>query len=345
VRANALYDLHPWLKQHPDWFSYTEDGRVAKTYTWSLDQSSPGFQDYVVRSFRYYVEKIGTDGFRIDAASWNFFPNWAKGLNRPAYASIYGSVPLFRRVREETRKINPEVIFYTESTGALPYVSYELSYNYDEHWLYEGLLPLLSKRGYAGGFLGKISARDMAEWLEMRRLVLPNGLLRVHHADSHDSHEWGGLGMYRKEAFGVDGARLLFAWSAFIDGGVMNFVWAEKGSEDFYRRVLELRESTRAMGVGSCDYLALRPSSDRVFSPLWRSAEGLAIPVLAFSDKPIEAEIPLDALGLDPDAQYTLREAFSSITRSARGKELARLSVDLPAYGVQLWTITKASLP
>lgn len=353
VRPNAKYDRHPWLKEHPDWFTYTEDGRVARTYTWSLDQSSPGFQDYLVRVFRYYVEKLKADGFRIDAEAWNFFPNWAVGLNRPAYASIWGCVPLFQRLREETRKINPEVVFYNESSGALPYLSHDLTYPYDEQWIYESLLPLLSKRGYGVEFRGKMSARDMAEWLELRRLALPNGLLRVHQADSHDTHEWsdrsgatrGGLGMYRKEAFGVDGANLLFAWASFIDGGVMTYVWAEKGSEDFYRRVLELRESTPAIRGGSCDYLALRPSSDRVFAPLWRSAEGLAIPVLAFSDKPIEAQIPLDALKLDPDGQYILREAFSAITRTARGKELARLTVDLPPYGVQLWSITKTSLP
>ena len=92
---------------------------------------------------------------------------------------------------------------------------------------------------------------------------------------------------------------------------------------------------------GSCDYLALRPSTDRIFAPLWRGGESLAIPVLAFSDKPIEAEIPLHPLGLEPDAEYTVREAFSSITRTATGRDLARLSVHLPAYGVQLWTITK----
>jgi hypothetical protein len=150
--------------------------------------------------------------------------------------------------------------------------------------------------------------------------------------------------MYAREAFGVGGARLLFAWSSFLDGGVMSYVWGEKGSEDFYRRVLELRNSTPAMR-GSCDYLALQPSSDRVFAPLWRRGESLAIPVLAFSDKPIGAEIPLHPLGLEPNGEYTVREAFSSITRTEKGRDLARLSVDLPAYGVQLWTITKAGRP
>ena len=123
----------------------------------------------------------------------------------------------------------------------------------------------------------------------------------------------------------------------------MSYVWSEKGSESFYRRVLELKESTAAIRNGSCDYLALRPSSDRVFAPLWRGREGMAVPVFAFSDKAVKAELPLDALQLNPDEEYTLREAFSSVTRTARGRDLTHLSVDLPAFGVQLWTIDKAS--
>ncbi len=341
LEPNAPYNVHPWLKKHPDWFVYTEDGRVSRTYTWALDQSDPGFQDYMVGVFRYYVGTVGADGFRIDAEAWNLFPNWAAGLNRPAYSSIYGCVALLRRLREETRKIKPDVAFYSESLGPLPGLSYDLTYNYDEHWLYDkGLPPVLpSAQSFGNRSLDKMTTHDMAEWLEMRRLVLPNGLIRVHHLDSHDST------MYGRDAYGIDEARLLFAWYSFMDGGVMNYVWGEKGSEDFYHRVLELREHTPAMHDGSCDYLALRPSSDLVFAPLWRSGEDLAIPVLAFSDKPIKAEIPLDALKLEPDDQYTLREAFSSATRTVTGKELTRLSVDLTSYGVQLWTITKASRP
>ncbi|MGD0500714.1 MAG: alpha-amylase family glycosyl hydrolase, partial [Bryobacteraceae bacterium] len=55
LRPNAKYDVHPFLKEHPDWFVYTEDGRVSRTYTWALDQSNPGLQDYMVGVFRYYV--------------------------------------------------------------------------------------------------------------------------------------------------------------------------------------------------------------------------------------------------------------------------------------------------
>jgi hypothetical protein len=150
--------------------------------------------------------------------------------------------------------------------------------------------------------------------------------------------------MYGRDAFGADGARLLFAWSSFLDGGVMNYVGAEKGSEDFYRKVLALRESIPAIKDGDCDYLAIRPGNDRVFAPLRRSGELQAIPVLSFSTEAVKTELPLEALRLKPETEYAVREEFSGAVRTAKGKELASLPLDLPPYGVQLWTVRPAGV-
>ena len=249
-RIVGKFDVHPYLTNHPDWFLYTEDGRVATTYSWALDQASPGFQEFMVEALSQYVRKLDVDGFRLDALTWNFFPNWAKDLPRPGYASIYGSVPLFDKVREQVRRIKPDLLFYTETQGPIYQTGFDLSYNYDEQPFYAALLPLVSKRGYVstGPVLErKLSARELGEWLDMRQLAFPAGWRKVHHVDSHDSFSWGGLGLFRREAFGVEGVRLLFAYCALVDGGVMNYAKAETGSEEFYRKVLAVRESTPAL--------------------------------------------------------------------------------------------------
>jgi hypothetical protein len=282
-----------------------------------------------------------------DSLVWNFFPNWAKGLPRPVYASFYGHLTMFERIRERLLKIKPELFFYTETGELLYHTCFDVSYAYDEQPLYPALLPVASKHRYAGGGgMGpqrKISARELAEWLEMRRLVLPKGWLRIHQADSHDSHEWGGLGMFRKEAFGAEGVRLLFAFSSFVGGGVMNYVGAEAGSEDFCRKVLVLRESILALREGNCDYLAVRPADERVFAPLRRHRDGWALPVLSFATERVSTVLPLEVLGLNPDATYTLQEAFSGTTRAGKGRELTRLSVDLAPFAVQLWPANPTS--
>lgn len=342
------FDIHPYLTQHPDWFSYTEDGRVASTYSWAFDHASPSFQQFIAQVFSQYVRKLDVDGFRVDALTWNFFPNWAKGLPRPGYQSFYGGVPMFEKVREQLVRIKPELLFYTETQGPIYHTAFDLSYNYDEQPFYLALLPLVSKRGYVstGPVLPrKISARELAEWLEIRQLAFPAGWRKVRHVDSHDSYDWGSLGMFRKEAFGIEGARLLFAYSAFLDGGVMNYVGAERGSEEFYRKVLALRESIPALREGTCDYVAVRPGNDRVLAPLRRYGKQWALPVLSFSAEPIRTELPLNTLGLNPETMYTLSDAFSGAERVGKGRDLSRLAVQLPPYAVQVWTMKQGSTP
>jgi hypothetical protein len=345
VEPFAPWDRHPWLAAHPGWFGRTEAGEFAKTYTWSFDLASPAFQDHMVRVYADYVRRLDVDGFRADAITWNFFPNWATGLDRPGYASYFGAKPLLERAREAARRVKPDVVFYTETQGPLFNTSFDLTYSYDEHWLYQALLPLRSTRGYNG--LGPalprpMNARETAEWFDLRRRALPPETLRVHHADSHDSHEWSGLHMFKKEAFGVEAARLMFAFSAFLDGGVMNFAGAEAGSEDFYRKTLALVGATPALGAGaSCDYLAIASTSDRVLPLLRRRGQDWAIPVLSFSAEPVEAELSLAALRLRPRATYHLQEAFTGARIQGKGAALARLKLKLPAYGVQLWTLAR----
>jgi hypothetical protein len=102
--------------------------------------------------------------------------------------------------------------------------------------------------------------------------------------------------------------------------------------------VLQLRST---IGAGACDYLSVQSGSDRIFAPLRRNGNKWTLPVLLFSDQPVEAALSLAALKLDPKAVYTLIEAFSGAKRTAKGKDLARLELKLPPYAVQVWTVEK----
>ena len=146
--------------------------------------------------------------------------------------------------------------------------------------------------------------------------------------------------MFKKEAFGVEGARLMFAFSAFLDGGVMNFAGAEKDSEDFYRQVLSLVKSVPALDVGStCECLSVPSSNDRVLPLLRRRGADWAIPVLSFSAEPVEADLSLAALHLRPSASYELQEAFTGARMKGKGSKLSHLKLQLPPYAVQLWMV------
>jgi len=282
----------------------------------------------------HYIRKLDVDGFRVDAVTWNFFPNWAEGLAYPGYKSIYASARLFERVRREAAKVKPELLFVTESSGPLFHTSFDLTYNYDELWMYGGLLPVKPGTVPRGGRKVQIDARQMAEWLELRKLSLPPSLGRVHQADSHDTKQ--STNLFNRQIFGEVGQRLVFAWCAFLDGGIMNFTGAEQGLEEQYKAILAVRERHRALVVGDIDYLGAEPSNNRVFAPIRRSGSEWAMPVLSFSDAPVSTTLKLDKFGIRAGAK--IREALSGETREVVGREL---SLELPAYAVQLWTEVK----
>jgi glycosidase len=344
LNERAIFAKSPLVAEHPNWFSHNEYGGVAMTYTWALDHRNPEVQQYMVKVFNFYVEKLKADGFRVDAVTWNCFPNWAKHLGRPAYSSLYGTASMMDLVRRESHKLDPELVFYNEAAGPLYYRAFDLSYNYDEQWLYSAILSGRKEQPSRGWAEPGLTAQDLGEWLEMRRRAMPQGLIRVHHVDSHDAY-FGNGSRYRREVLGVEATRMLFALTSFIDGGIMSFVGAEAGSEEYYRKVLSIRESIPALKNGTCEYLTVTSENERVFTPLRRYGKEWALPVISFSKEPIDTWISLKPIALDPVKVYTLHEAFSGREKKGTGKDFASIQVKLAPLEAQVWTVTEGGKP
>lgn len=344
----SMPEEHPYVTEHPEWFSQTETGEVAITYTYAFDHASPLWQDFISDLFRYYVEEYDVDGFRVDSHTWNFFPNWARDLPYPASRSFYGSAALFTRVLRELQAIKPEVVLYTETAGPLLHGSHALGYNYDETWMLLSAFPVLSHRGMLCHFAHashvtteRLTAHNIAEWLAQRRLVMPRGAIKVHHLDCHDTY-WP-TGEFRRDTFGIPAARAIVAFFGFIDGGFMDYNGADEGSEAFYRRVMDLRRTQPTLKKGECDYLAVRPTDPMVFAPL-RTLEGHSLlPVIHFANRNTRVELPLgvERIGLTADT-YEVRDLIAE--RSIGGPDagnwsrqaLRRLTIDLEPYGTLL---------
>lgn len=339
LNPDAIYDKHPLLEQHPEWFCLDEYGELGKTYTWAFDHAHPGFQKYMRDVCLHYVKAFDLDGFRVDALNWNTFPNWNKELDYPAYFNFYGTEEMYRMIREAVHQVKPDVVFYTETAGPLYFRSYDLSYNYDEHWLFDDLLPLKTTKKHFSLKMPKgweANAIKMAEWLELRKLAFPKGFIRAHHADSHDSFTWGHHGQFKKDVYGEDGGRLYFALCSLLDGGVMTYAGAEKGSEAYYRKILNACKQIKAISEGSCDYVAVQSQNEKVFSMLYQTKDSWAIPVLSFSDERETTVLIWDSM-LEDSKSYTLCEWLSGEIRTGTGEELKKLKLELSPYAVQVW--------
>lgn len=350
----TMPEEHPYLTNNPEWFSVNEHGEGAMTYTYSFDHASPSWQDFMAGVFAHYVKEYDLDGFRVDSHTWNFFPNWAPGLPYPASGSFYGSAALFKRVIKELAAIKPDIVLYTETAGPLLHGSHALGYNYDETWLLVNMLPMASRQGVlchglqSGHVTGwRMSAWDMAQWLTQRRLSMPRGAVKVRSLDNHDTY-WPSH-QFRRETFGVDAAKAVAALFAFLDGGFMDYNGADEGLEDYYAKLMHLRRSLPALASGTCDYLAVHPSEPMVFAPLWEHEGSFAAPAINFDNRSVASRLPLPLERMTPGAgAYRVYDHMAEVELPGpakgvwRTRDLAELSVDLPAYGVMLLSIAPA---
>ena len=346
--TDFMPEQHPYVLEHPDWFSRHELGALAQTYTYSFDHASPSWQDFMARVFRHYVEEYDIDGFRVNSHTWNFFPNWARDLPRPASASFYGSAAMFKCIRAELKALKPDVVLYTETPGPLLHTSHELSYNYDETWLLLSLLPLLTHRGLlchsahpTHVTTERLTAHDMAQWMAQRKLVMPRGAIKVRHLDCHDTYWFPRE--FRRAAFGPEAALAVVALFAFLDGGFMDYNGADVGYEPFYRRVMHLRQHLPVLQKGTCDYLAVPPDDWMVFAPLREWKGRYLLPVIRFDNRSgiVGLPLPIGTMNL-PAATYEVWDhmADERINGPKGGhwhrEELAELKAPVEPYGVLL---------
>ncbi len=325
---------HPLREAHPDWFVLTEEGDPAATYTWSFDHANEGWREYIAGVFEHYLREYDVDGFRVDALTWNLFPNWAPDLPYRASAAIFGSRELSERLRPALHAIRPDVVLYTETTIAAFLRAYDLIYDYDVQWIYSALVHPTSPRGFAYTFAHvseRIVGADLAPWLAQRRLVMPEGTRTIHHVDSHDSHEWGRLGQYRREAFGEGAARAFFALCCFLDGGVMVFNGAEDGSETVYRRLLHLKANLPALRDGTESFDALTADDPRVFCSMRTAPGQVLVPAINFSAdaRGVSVHVGRDALpGTPGRAHDHVAGADVDLDAGADGAVVVRLNLE-----------------
>lgn len=297
-----------YLDEHPDWFMRTETGEIATSFTYAFDVANRDWQDHFIGVLRYYIRELGADGFRIDAPMWNHFPNWDPDIAYKAGTSTVGALGLFRRAREALGELGKDVIFFTEPGGPMLHTVFDITYSYDEMWMLGALVePVADPYScWYTPFDHKITAREMRDWLKYKALVHPGDSFRrvVRQIDSHDSFEWIGLGQFKHAAFGPEAARAMFALNALLPGGIMNFTGGEEGSEDFYRRVLSLRDRPEFVH-GHANFDASSCDDDMVYHLTYRHGERSMLVVANFGVTETACRLDLKDLD-DPWVPETL---------------------------------------
>jgi glycosidase len=346
--AGGSPGTHPLVSEHPEWFMRDSSGEIIGVYTKAFDVANTDWQRYFTTAALNLVRRLGIDGFRFDAPTYNEFPNWSPATEKRASASELGAVPYFQQLRYEMRQVAPDAVMYTEPAGVLFRQSMDITYNYDEHWLFHAVLrPEFALQRHP---LGVRHARDLAEWFRNKAAALPAGAITARHIDSHDSFWWPLPGFkWRREQYGLEATRALLAvWS--LTGGVyMTFIGGEEGIEDDLRRVHRLRRTIPEFGHGEANYDAVTCTDDGIFAVARYSPEGSSLLLVNLSRNAIDTTVSVDtaALRLDRDTTYTVTDAWSDEVLSHSGSwtwpgtALEAFDLHVAPYQVRALTIRR----
>jgi len=314
----------PLLDEHPDWFFRLSDGSVGGVYTEAFDART-GFADHFIDACVMLVERLGIDGFRFDAPTYNDFANWSPATRHRASASPLACVELFRRLRPRLRGLRDDLLMYTEPSGVVLRQSMDLNYNYDEQWL---LGAVVQPRAADAGWSVRDGA-DLVAWYRERDAALPPGSLTAHHIDSHDTFWWPMWGAkWRREQFGLAATRALTAVSMSLGGPYMLFIGGEEGVEDVVTTFNVLKRQESALALGRASFELLAPEQRTVFSVVHRHQQQTCVVLVNLADEPATAEV-------------TWPEAGEWIDIAGLADDLGRASgahsaVDLPAWGIRV---------
>lgn len=307
---------HALVDEHPEWFCRDSAGNITGVYTQAFDASHPGWQDYFIGKCLAIMERMGIDGFRFDAPSYNYFLNWSDRTRTDASVSMLGCLPLFDRLRKAMREQYPDSLLYTEPSGVLYRMAMDVAYNYDEQWLVRAVME-----SGAGKSHWIRNARELGQWFAWRDASLAPGSLTAHHLDSHDTFWWPEPGhKWRREQYGERATAALMAVFALSGGPYMTFVGGEVGIEDAVRAVNSLRLSHPWFARGESKYDVVAADHDDVYAVLRESADGSGLLLVNLSDHPVTASVNLQS---DADA-----DAAGSGSGSHRCAEVLTGAVD-----------------
>lgn len=331
-RAGSL-PRHPLVDEHPEWFTRDSSGAITGTYTQGFDLAHPGFQDYFVDKAVGLMQRLGIDGYRLDAPSYHAFMNWSERTRSNAAASMLGCLPLFAKLRRAMKAANPQSLLYTEPCGCLYRQHVDLVYNYDEQWLLRAVMESGSGKAH-----WVRNARELGQWIAQRDAALPRGALTAHHVDSHDSYWWPDPGhKWRREQYGTPAVAALMA-TFFLSGGpYMTYAGGEAGIEEQVRVAAALRKAHPNFASGRSDYASVSASHADVYAVIRESDAGRGLLLVNLSPSPVTTEVTVAGMphGPGPEARLTTGDLLGGepLTWVPAGGDARVAQVRLEAFG------------
>ena len=238
---------HPWITDHPYWYTQDSLGNIidpidyntGESWGWTdvadLNYDNQKMRAEMIASMKYWLTDIGIDGFRVDVAHGvpqNFWDEACKAL-------------------VETKS---DVFLLAESE--VPSNRNNKTFHMDYGWAFHHLMNDITK--------GNHKAKDIDEWFVKNRETYQHGF-HMHFTSNHDENAWAGNVVDRMGdahltmavlAATFDGMPLLYSGMEvpikrsleFFEKDLIDFANCEYA--DFYKTLFDLKHRNQAIWNG-----------------------------------------------------------------------------------------------
>ena len=282
--ANHSASDNPLAKEHPEWYTKTEEGNFQPTpwYDWDdvidFDYNNAEFRKYMTDALKYWVKDFGVDGYRCDVAG--FIP-----------------VDFWDNARAELDEIKPVFMLCEWESRDMHKRAFDMSYSWT---LWDKMAAVTrDKKSIAG--LVEYMAHDVGSF--------PKNAYRMTFTDNHDMNSWNGT---QFSNFG-DGLESAMVFCTVVNGMPLVYSGQEAGLNrslkffdkdeiewkkhpfaDLYTKLFALKHKNQALWNGNHGGEMVRIFSDQmnqVISFSRTKGKDQVIPIMNFSDKPVTVKL------------------------------------------------------
>lgn len=163
--ANHTSWDHPWITQHPEYYTRDKEGKMIAPFDWTdvaeLDYSNQNLRKAMIEDMKYWIEKFNIDGFRCDVAAEvpvDFWENATAALN----------------------KIKPVFMLAEAEKPELMKKAFDMQYGWEAHHILNDIAK------------GKKTVKDFDEYIQKVKDSLQPDDIHMNFTSNHDENSWNG---------------------------------------------------------------------------------------------------------------------------------------------------------
>jgi alpha-amylase len=323
VANHTAWD-HPWITQHPDWYTRRADGTISfpvdaegRETDWTdvadLNYGNPQMRRAMIADMRWWLERMGIDGFRMDVAWGVPYDFWAQA-------------------RQELVAARPDVFLLAEAEDPNLHQWFHASYAWRLHHLLNEIAQ------------GKKGTEELDRYFAREDSLYTRGAYRMSFTSNHDENSWQGteferMGANHAPAFVLSATAqnsfplLYTGQEASLDKRLRFFEkdtvnWSGTSLAGFYGSMFQLKHTQPALwnGPWGAPQERLRTEGGRVYAYTRTRGANTVLVAVNFGDAPARAAYS----GLSRPGAYTDWFSKAPVTLAAAG------TLEIPAHGYRV---------